>query len=386
VAAATACSGVAVKATENLQAKIDGNPTGTTFCLAAGTFHLANPLRPKSGQSFIGVGPTTILDGGKSTSSSFSDTASNVKVRFLAIQNFSSKGIQLESGWIGDHLDVRLNPVGVAMHGSAPIVKDSKIHSNGGPFTTAPTRSFGLTSNSATSGQVLRNDIYDNNPHCNKTGQKGGGAGANKFWASTGFLLEGNHWHDNFGNGIWLDGSDADFTIRNELVENNTDLCDGTTSKVGGAQGIRLEVSCRTTIENSVILDNDQGAIWLNASYGNIIRGNDLSAPAHENGVVRTVDVTRDSPFDGRYLANCGGGTFKSSGNRYTDNTVHFVTSSQYVGTFMDPGEDVSDNRFAGNIYRTSSCGAQHWRLHNDRFTFAAWRAAGQDTSGSCAP
>ncbi len=386
VALAPTCSGVAVGPTENLQAKIDGNPTGATFCLKAGTYHIGNPLRPRSGQSFIGVGPTTVLDGGKSASISFTDSGTNVKVRFLAIQNFTSKGIQLESGWIADHLDVRLNPVGVAMHGAGPIVKDSKIHDNGGPFTTAPTRSFGLTSNDATGGQVLRNDIYQNNPHCNRTGQNGGGAGANKFWASTGFLLEGNHWHDNFGNGIWLDGSNADFTIRNERIENNTNLCDGTTSKVGGAQGIRLEVSCRTTIENSVILDNDQGAIWINDSYGNIIRSNDLSAPGHENGVVRTAAVTRDSPNGGHYGANCGGGTFKSSGNRYTDNSVHFVNSTQYVGTFSDPGEDVGDNRFSGNDYHTSSCGAQHWRLHNDRFTWSSWRAAGQDTAGSCGP
>ena len=386
VALAPACAGVAVAPTDNLQAKIDGNPTGATFCLRAGTYRLASQLRPKNGQSFIGVGPTTVLDGDKRTSISFAPTATDVKVRYLAIQNFTSKGIQLESGWIADHLDVRLNPVGIAMHGAGPVVKDSKIHHNGGPFSQSPTRSFGLTSNAASNGRVLRNEIYQNNPHCNRTGQNGGGAGANKFWASSGFLLEGNHWHDNFGNGIWLDGSNADFTIRNERVENNTNLCDGTTSKVGGAQGIRLEVSCRATIENSVVLDNDQGAIWINGSFGNVVRGNDLSAPPHENGVIRTVDVPRDSPNGGRYLANCGGGAYKSSGNRYLDNTIRFVTSLQYVGTFVEGNEDVSDNRFSGNDYRSTSCGGQHWRLRNDRYTWSSWRAAGQDAGGSCAP
>jgi parallel beta-helix repeat protein len=386
VVVAPACSGVAVAPTENLQQKIDSNPAGTTFCLRAGTYRLASQLRPKNGQSFIGVGPTTVVDGDKRTSISFASTATDVKVRYLAIQNFTSKGIQLESGWVADHLDVRLNPVGVAMHGSRPVIKDSKIHHNGGPYTTSPTRSFGLTSNDATGGQVLRNEIYQNNPHCNRTGQNGGGAGANKFWASTGFLLEGNHWHDNFGNGIWLDGSNADFTIRNERVENNTNLCAGTTSKVGGAQGIRLEVSCRATIENSVVLDNDQGAIWINGSYGNLIRNNQLSAPAHENGVIRTVDVHRDSPNGGRYLGNCGGGAYRSSDNRYTDNTIAFVTSRQYVGTYFDPGEDVGNNQFAGNDYRTSSCGASHWRLKNVSYTWSGWRALGQDPGGSCAP
>lgn len=377
------CSGVSVAASENLQAKIDARPAGTVFCLGAGTFRVTSQIRPKANQVFAGKGPTTILDGGKSTPTSFGYSADGVTVRSLVIQNFDAKGLQLETDWVADDLEVRWNPVGIAMHGLRPVVKSSRIHHNGGPYTTSATRSFGLTSNDAADGKVLGNDIYANNPNCNRTGQNGGGAGANKFWASRRFLLEGNHWHDNFGNGIWLDGSNSDFTIRDELVEGNTNLCGGTRSKVGAAQGIRLEVSCRTTIEDSIVRDNDQGAIWINGSYGNVIRNNQLAAPAIENGVIRTVDVHRDSPNNGFYLSNCGGGAYKSSDNRYTGNTVDFVSDRQYVGMVADSGENISNNLFTANTYRTTSCGQTHWMAQSRR-TWSQWRALGHDTTGRC--
>lgn len=383
---APACSGVPVAAGSSIQAKVDANPTGTTFCLGAGTFRLTSPIRPKSGDRFIGTGPTTVLDGGSGASTSFAEITNNVQIRWLAIQNFSDKGLMLGSGWLGDHLEVRNNQVGVAMHGNAPVLQNSRLHHNGGPFTTGLSRSFGLTSNTATNGRVLFNEIDHNNPNCNRTGQNGGGAGANKFWASTGFLLEGNHWHDNFGHGIWLDGSNSNFTIRNERVVNNTNLCGGTTSKVSGAQGIRIEVSCRTTVEDTVVSGNAQGGIWINGSYGNIVRRNTVSAPQSATVVMWALDPHRDAPNGGRYLANCGGGVYKASDNTFTSNTVTFANNTQWVGTQAESGEDIRNNDFSANRYRAGSCSADHWKWQGVKKSWTDWRAIPQDAGGSCAP
>jgi parallel beta-helix repeat protein len=61
-AAATSCTGVRVSAGTSIQAAIDSNPNGTTFCLGAGVHRLSKALVPKAGQRLIGE-PGAILNG-----------------------------------------------------------------------------------------------------------------------------------------------------------------------------------------------------------------------------------------------------------------------------------------------------------------------------------
>jgi parallel beta-helix repeat protein len=49
------CDGVRVRPSDNVQQLIDVQPPGTTYCLSAGTYRLAEPLRPKAGTSLIGL-------------------------------------------------------------------------------------------------------------------------------------------------------------------------------------------------------------------------------------------------------------------------------------------------------------------------------------------
>ena len=51
---ARSCQGVAVAPADEIQAAIDSNPPGTTFCFAAGTYRLEEPLAPKAGDALIG--------------------------------------------------------------------------------------------------------------------------------------------------------------------------------------------------------------------------------------------------------------------------------------------------------------------------------------------
>jgi parallel beta-helix repeat protein len=56
------CEGVRVTAADDVQAMIDAQPAGTTFCLTAGTYRLRTPLAPRRGDALIGsLG--TVLNG-----------------------------------------------------------------------------------------------------------------------------------------------------------------------------------------------------------------------------------------------------------------------------------------------------------------------------------
>src|SRR4029453_1393691 len=51
---------------DDLRAKVDARPAGTTFCLRAGVHHLAATILAKSFDSFLGESGV-ILDGGDTT-------------------------------------------------------------------------------------------------------------------------------------------------------------------------------------------------------------------------------------------------------------------------------------------------------------------------------
>jgi hypothetical protein len=60
----TSCDGVTVNAADDTQRVIDAHPPGTTFCLAAGTYRLEAPLKPKEGDALIGQ-QGAVLNGSK---------------------------------------------------------------------------------------------------------------------------------------------------------------------------------------------------------------------------------------------------------------------------------------------------------------------------------
>lgn len=73
--AAPECNGVSVNPSVNLQAMIDANPGGTTFCLRSGLYRLEAPITPKTNNSFIGE-PGAVLNGALDISSAFQPSGS----------------------------------------------------------------------------------------------------------------------------------------------------------------------------------------------------------------------------------------------------------------------------------------------------------------------
>jgi parallel beta-helix repeat protein len=61
---ATACQGVKVGPSQNLQTAVDRSRPGTTFCLGSGVHRFGAPIVPKAGDSFVGE-PGAVLSGAK---------------------------------------------------------------------------------------------------------------------------------------------------------------------------------------------------------------------------------------------------------------------------------------------------------------------------------
>lgn len=60
----TACTGVAVSPSDDIQAVVDAHPAGTTYCLSAGLWR-EQSVTPKAGDTYIGTGQETILSGAR---------------------------------------------------------------------------------------------------------------------------------------------------------------------------------------------------------------------------------------------------------------------------------------------------------------------------------
>ena len=69
------CTGVQVSPSSNLQALVDANPQGATFCIRPGVHRFTQSVVPKSGNIFIGE-PGAILSGASDITGSFTQSGS----------------------------------------------------------------------------------------------------------------------------------------------------------------------------------------------------------------------------------------------------------------------------------------------------------------------
>src|SRR5207253_10632546 len=86
----TACVGTSVTTSSNVQAALDAAPSGSTFCFAAGTYHVSS-LAPKSGDVLDGGSQGAVLDG-QNTIQFVVDSSgtSNVTFRGVVVEDYTS--------------------------------------------------------------------------------------------------------------------------------------------------------------------------------------------------------------------------------------------------------------------------------------------------------
>jgi parallel beta-helix repeat protein len=360
------CSGVPVRPGTHLQAKIDANPQGTTFCLREGVHDLPiGGVLVKSFDRIVGE-PGAVLDGrGIATRGLYGfggkTGQKNVLIRRLVIRNVAGQAIKAGWNWVIKRNRIGNSTVGVALN-QGIVLRGNRIHHNA---------QYGIFGGPTSDVLIVRNELDHNNTSNSCGGACSGDAGGSKIVGSTpgtyGVVWQGNWVHDNTGNGIWSDGNVHSVLYVDNLVEGNS------------GSGIFHEISWDATIRNNIVHGNATetagkscwwGAqIHVNNSQGVRIVGNRVRSAAGANGIC-LVDATRPqtSPFSTK-LANV----------EVRDNVIRLQVSAM-AGLVGSAARNIT---FDANTYFVPSLTGKFWAWY-DRYplTWREFRERGQEQAG----
>jgi parallel beta-helix repeat protein len=350
---------------------VNANATGTVFCLGAGTF-AQQSVQPKAGQQFIGARGSagerlSILDG-QGVTFAFTGSAANVTIQGLVIKNYHPS---LSDGAIFGYGSTGWQVLDNEITGNAPgggtdlwsgwVIRRNWIHHNG---------ETGIAGQADAVGAVVDSNEISYNNLSGGSGNEGTSGGL-KAVRQTNLVIRGNFVHHNVNKGLWCDYCNTGNLIRGNRVEDNTGI------------GIYIEVSHSATVDGNTVLRNGsggRGGIWVDNSDHVEVAFNTVRGPSPQGLILIRMVPHGVSPTD------------RNLNNVYVhDNTVT-VGSNEYLGCVQfvsDPSycSATRNNRYDNNSYIQPSSTAANFRWNdNSNITRTAWRADGQDASGTFAP
>lgn len=370
VTAPSTFAGVTLYPGDSLQLEVAASPAGTQFLLKAGTYH-RQTITPKDDMSFVGE-PGAIMDGDSVTPYAFETLATlsrNVTIKGLVITRYAPP--YQRAAIQGDN-------------GTAWLITDNEISYSAyecvhpGPHTQV-LRNYvhhcmvgGISGFKSDSALIEGNEVAFNGLTMTAENPATAEAAGMKFMNQYGLTIRNNNVHDNM-RGIWID-----------------------TGYLG------------TLIEGDTVVGNMKAGIWIEATYGAVVRNN----RAELNGGTTTggwlghsgIQVTNSPNVEiyGNTVTNNmnGIGVMETSGypdgpfgplhvqNLYVHDNVVTMQSGT-TGVAQNVG-DLSvftswNNRFANNSYVLGATAAFAWN-DSTNLTAAQWRAAGQDVTGTFSP
>ena len=356
------CSGVDIFVGDNWQSKVNNNASGTIFCIQPGR-HVRQSVEPKSNQQFVGL-LGAVMDGENATDNAFLGTgADNVVIKNLVIENYSNshKKAAIERGsgssdWIIEHNEIRNNTeIGVNVTSRWQLLRNV-IHNNG---------RYGIHGSGS---DVL---VEDNEIHTNSTiiGQTGD-SGAMKFVKTNNMIVRNNYFHDNIGNGIWLD------------IDNKDALIEGNTSNNNMRQGIFYEISCGAIIRNNHVEGNGWGNTRnfpdIMAENTGIAVANSPNVEIYGNTVINNKKGIGARNWDHPNLGSVTKCTPEVRNLHVHDNSV--THTGDGVAGITAPKDASSvynswNNRFTNNTYNIDSSARFRW--DNSWLSYSQWQAEG---------
>jgi hypothetical protein len=364
------CVGVSVSPEMDIQAMIDAQANGTTFCFESGTYQLDEPIVPKSGDQLLASEPGVVLDGNDGGTAAIwgSSTNPNVAVRGFRIQNFANTGttytgdaaIKAGASWLIADNEIHNNAnIGVRLGGGS-VLQGNYIHHNG---------RYGFVGGFLADVLCEGNEIAYNN-----TGDYSfGDAGGSKVVKSSNVTFRDNYVHHNNGNGLWADTDNINFTYEGNTVEYNV------------GSGILHEVSYDAVIRNNVVRYNAAIAEGQSIGYGSNIQlsvsqnvevyGN--AVEGHTNGI-GLHDIDRGT---GAY------GEYKVANVHVHDNIVKMKGAAETGLNGDRPAAYApsAHNRFENNTYYVGNLSGTYWCWGQSR-DWPAWTTSGQDPAGTLNP
>jgi hypothetical protein len=268
----------------------------TTYWFAPGVHTFGSgrytQIRPGTGATFIGA-PGAILDGRHANYYAFADSASNVTISYLTVQNFGTWGgnfdqgvVNIDSavGWTIDHSTIRDNAGAGVMLGSRDTLSYDCLANN---------QQYGFNAYSPAGPETLvldHNDISGNNTYNWEAKKSGCGCtGGGKFWRVKGAVITNNWVHRNHGVGLWADTNNRGFDIEDNYFQGNYDV------------GLIYEISYNALIRNNLF-------VW------NAI-GKGATNPGFPTPALYVSESGSDSQVAGKF-----GATFEITGNMFINN------------------------------------------------------------------
>lgn len=356
--------------TASRQTLINGNPTGTSFCIQSGLHTASGPNTPKSGNIFTGQ-YGAIIDGTGWVSSDNTDAffkahlqdIDSVTIKNLTLRNFPQRAIHtwhdFSDGWIIDYNEISTGQCGVSIPNSS-FVRHNYIHHCNGPSSggTIPNGAYIVS---------LAHDILFEDNHFSFCGD------IQKVIDQTNNVtFRRNYIHNCLGAGVWYDGENTGMLIEDNVIDD----C---------ALGVIIEISAGVTIRRNTVRRTSDSGIFISTS-----RDADIYQNIVEN-CFRSINL----------FANCPaiGGAFDHD---LRNNSIHenTITVPNTVGVLVDAisASDAScdatytggmgkNNTWLNNQYYVPSAiiGNSIWYIATGK-TWAQWQAFGEDAGSILTP
>ena len=364
----TVVTGVPVYPGDSIQLKVAAAPPGTQFLIKAGT-HRRQTITPKDGMSFIGE-PGAILDGENVAQYAFETLATlpkNVRISGLVITRyappFQRAAIQGDNGtgWLISDNEISYSAYeGVHPGRRAQVLRNYAHHNRVG----------GIAGYKSDSTLIAGNEVAFNGTTMTNEDPATAEAAGMKFMKQYGLVMRANKVHDNI-RGLWIDTGYQGTILEGNYVARNTKC------------GIWVEATYGAIVRNNRTDDNGGGVTggWLGHAgiqvtnspdveiYGNIVTNN-----SNGIGVMETSGYP-DGPYGPLHVKNL----------YVHDNTITMATGVTGIAQNVSNLSVFTawNNRFVNNTYKLgASAGYFSW---NDRMplTPAEWQGYGQDLSGT---
>ena len=293
------------------------------------------------------------------------DPAKNLVVEKYATPN--QVGAIRALDWTVDNVEVRWNHgSGVEFTGAGGKLRGCYVHHNG---------MSGIATYQIDGGEIRGCESEGNGWNGIEPGWE---AGWGKLWQTDGFLIRGNYVHDD-ERGIW-----ADYDNINIIIEYN--VCIG-----NNHEGIKYEISHHAIIRHNICMDNATDFnVWLWGAQIDV--QNSPNVEVHDNYVrvaagwgdgIGVVEQDRSADGPSAY------GPYISDFANVHDNTIVFEGAVGGHGAVTDnapPRADYWDHiTFQDNHYHfvQASPDTHRFDWEGSSISWAAWQAAGNDTTGS---
>ena len=343
----------------------------TTYWFAPGKHTLGTgqfgQIIPADGDTFIGA-PGAIIDGQHANLYAFTQTARNVTIRYLTIQNFGKPGGNsgqgvinngMGHGWRIEHVTVQDNAGAGVMVGSGGVLAYSCLRDNG---------EYGFVAGGS-HVTVTHNEIVGNNTDDWETRQPGCScSGGAKFWGVNGATVTRNYVHGNLGPGLWADTDNRGFNVaRNYFADNQGE---GFIYEIS----YNLRLASNTFVRNALVAGPRLGGFPDSAVYISE-SGADSRVPGPYGD---TLAITGNT-----FINNWGGVILWENADRFCGSPAN---TSAAECTLVDPDVVTKGSCNAANIATAPYYGGCRWKTQNVIVSRNDFNFDPEDIGRDCTP